>query len=96
MVTRLAGGRKKSRNKMKKSFRTRGKLSLTKYFQEFKKGDKVILRAEPAYQKALYNLRFHNKVGVIIGKKGKCYELTIKDGGKLKKLIVHPIHLTRC
>ncbi len=96
MVTRLAGSRKRSRKKMKKSFRTRGKISLTKYFQEFKKGDSVSLKAEPAYQKGLYNLRFHNKVGVVSGKKGKCYEVMIKDGGKLKKLIVHPVHLRRC
>jgi ribosomal protein L21E len=96
MVTRLAGGRKRSRKKMKKSFRTRGKISLTRYFQEFKKGDSVSLKAEPAYQKGLYNLRFHNKVGVVSGKKGACYEVMIKDGGKPKKLIIHPVHLRRC
>ena len=29
------------------------------------------------------------------GKKGNCYEVLIKDGGKEKTLIVHPIHLKK-
>lgn len=96
MAKRISGSRKKSRKKLRKNTRTKGKISLTKYFQELKAGDRVALRAEPAYHKGLYNLRFHNKIAVVAGKKGKCYEVMIKDGGKLKKLIVHPIHLKRC
>ena len=96
MVRRLSGGRKRSRHKMLKSPRAKGKVSLTKYFQKLKIGDKVRLKAEPSYHKGMYNLRFHKRVGVVSGKKGRCYEVTIKDGGKSKKLIVHPVHLVRC
>ncbi len=93
MVQRIGGPRRKTRHKLKKPTRRKGKISLTEFFKELKIGQKVILKAEPAYQKSLYHGRFHGNVGEIVGKKGKCYYVKINDKGKLKKLIVHPIHL---
>lgn len=95
MVQRIGGSRRKTRHKLQKPIRSRGKISITKYFQEFDKGDKVLLKAEPAVQKGLYHPRFHSKIGVIKSKKGSCYNLSIKDGGKAKTLIVHPVHLRK-
>ena len=63
--------------------------------QEFKIGDKVALKADSGVQKGMYFPRFHGKAGVVKGKKGKCYEVMIKDIGKEKTLIVHPVHLRR-
>ncbi|MDP2906675.1 MAG: 50S ribosomal protein L21e [Nanoarchaeota archaeon] len=95
MSKRIGGFRRKTRNKLKKSLRDKGKISINKYFQEFKIGEKVVLKAEPAIQKGMYFPRFHSKTGLIKGKKGSCYEIIIKDGGKAKMLIVHPIHLQK-
>ncbi len=95
MSKRIGGFRRKTRNKLKKSLRDKGKISINKYFQEFKTGEKVVLKAEPAIQKGMYFPRFHSKTGLIKGKKGSCYEIIIKDGGKAKMLIVHPIHLQK-
>lgn len=78
-----------------KSRRTRGKLSLTRFFAKFSEGDKVVLSGEPAYQKGIYYRRFHAKVGVIGKKQGSCYEVAIKDGNKTKTLVLHPVHLKR-
>jgi len=47
--------------------------------QSFKIGDKVLLKAEPAYQKAMYFPRYHGKIGIVQGKQGKCYIIKIKD-----------------
>jgi len=94
MVTRKGGARKRSRKKMRKERQNKGKISMTHYFQVLKSGDKVVLRAEPAYQKGMYNLRFHGKIGTVLAKKGNCYEVEITDG-KIKKLIVHPVHLNK-
>ena len=94
MVTRIGGARKRSRHKMKKERRKKGKISMTNYFQELKKGDKVVLKAEPAYQKGMYCLRFHGKIATVGSRVGKCYEVSIKDG-KMKKLVVHPVHLKK-
>ena len=61
----------------------------------FNIGDKVYLKAEPAVQRALYHVRFHGKAGVILNKRGRCYEVLIKDFNADKKLIIHPVHMEK-
>ena len=95
MAQRTGGFRRKTRDKLKKGLREKGKISLTKYFQTFSEGDKVCLKGEPAVQKGMYFPRFHGKNGIIKGKSGSCYEVKIKDGDKEKLLIVHPVHLKK-
>jgi len=73
----------------------KGKISLSKYFQEFQDGDKVNLKVNPNVQKGRFFPRFHGMTGDILGKKGRCYEVLIKDGGKKKQLSIHPIHLKK-
>lgn len=96
MAKRIGSLRRKTRSKLRKNIRRKGKISLTKYFQTFKTNDKVQLLAESAVQKGMYFPRFHGKAGKIIGKQGSCYKIEIKDGKKLKTLLVHPIHLKKC
>ena len=93
MVKRIGGFRRKSRHKLKKEYRRRGKISVSRYFQKFKTGEKVLLSAEPAVQKGMYFPRFHGKIGVVQGNAGRCYQVNITDGKKEKTLIVHPVHL---
>ena len=95
MVKRIGGFRRKTRYKFRKGKRSRGKISITKYFQSFDAGDRVYLGVEPAVQKGMYHPRFMGKSGIIKGKRGKCYEVSINDSGKGKTLIVHPVHLVR-
>jgi large subunit ribosomal protein L21e len=95
MVMRIGGMRRKTRYKLKKEMRQKGKISLTKYFQTFDIGEQVYLLAEPAVQKGMYHPRFYGKSGTISGKRGKCYQVAIKDGAKNKNLLVHPVHLKR-
>jgi len=95
MAKRIGGLRRKTRHKLKKGFRNRGKINISKYLQSFQEGEKVTLKAEPAVQKGMYYRRFHGKVGIVKCKKGRCYEVAIKDGGKQKALIIHPVHLKR-
>ncbi len=95
MSKRKGGSRAGSRRIFRKSARTRGKISLTKFFMPYKVGDRAVLAAEPAMQKNLYHQRFHSRSGTIIGKRGDCYELQIKDGGKTKMIIVHPVHMKK-
>ena len=92
-MQRHGGFRSKTRHKLSKNHRTRGKISVSRFFQEFRQGDKVILKAEPAYHKGMYYPRFHGKVGIVNGKQGDCYVVCVKDGKKEKKLIIHPVHL---
>ena len=95
MVTRIGGFRRKTKHKLQKSVREKGKISIKRYFQEYKEGDKVILKAEPAIQKGMYHPRFHGYPGLIKEKKGNAYIIVIKDGNKEKDIIVHPVHLKK-
>jgi len=93
-MVRFRGGiRKKSRHKFQKNYREKGKISLRAFFRKFIPGDKVVLKANTAHQGGMYASRFHGKAGVIGEKKGSCYYVSINDGNKSKKLIVHPVHL---
>ncbi|MDO8741292.1 MAG: 50S ribosomal protein L21e [Candidatus Woesearchaeota archaeon] len=95
MTKRIGSSRKKTRNEFKKGARERGKISLTRFFANFKNGEKVVLLPEPAYQKGLFFPRFIGKVGTITEKIKNCYNVLIQDRGKKKVLLVHPIHLKK-
>ena len=95
MTRRIRGFRRKTRYKFKKSMREKGKLSITRYLQTLKPGEKVSLSLESSVQRGMYFPRFMGKTGIVKGKKGRCYEVLIKDGNKEKLLIIHPIHLKR-
>ncbi len=95
MVKRIGSPRRKTRKKWSRPIKEKGRLNITRYMQEFKNGDRVVLKAEPSYQEGLYYRRFHGRAGVVQSKQGNCYIVQIKDGAKLKSLIVHPVHLKR-
>jgi large subunit ribosomal protein L21e len=93
MAVRIGGLKRKSRYKLKKERREKGKISVSRFMQSFKAGQKVHLSIEPALHKGTYHLRFMGKTGTIKGVKGKCYEVAINDNGKDKLLIIHPSNL---
>ncbi len=95
MSKRKGGSRAGTRRLFRKTPRARGKISLTKFFTPYAVGDRAVLSAEPAVQSALYHQRFHGSAGVVTAKRGDCYELQIKDGGKTKIIIVHPVHMKK-
>ncbi len=95
MVTRVGTNQRKTRQKFKRHCRERGKLSLSKYFQELKAGDKVNLKIDSIIQKGRFSPRFHGLTAVVSGKRGRCYEVIVHDREKEKTLLVHPIHLNK-
>ena len=95
MAQRIGGFRRKTRQKLSKPITQRGKMSLTRFFQAFSIGDRVVFKAESSYQKGMYMPRFHGKNGIVKRKIGRCYEVAFKDSGKEKKAIVHPVHLKK-
>jgi len=96
MVTRIGTKQRKSRHKFKRKIREKGKIPLSKYFQEFNGGDFVNLKIHSSVQKGQFFPRFHGLTGKVTGNmRGNCYEVMIKDGKKSKTLYVHPIHLNK-
>ncbi len=95
MVKRIGTGQRKTRHKFRKGYREKGKISLSRYFQELKPGDKVCLKIDSAQQKGRFHSRFHGKSGTVTGKQGFCYLVSVRDGHKEKTLYVHPLHLIK-
>ena len=94
-MKKIGGFKRKSRHKLTKSKKNRGKISLTRYLQRFDIGQKVSLSAEPAIQRGMYKPSFMGKTGIVKGMQGRCYKVQIDDMGKTKTLIVHPVHLKK-
>jgi len=94
-MARKGGVRRKKSSLLTKSSRSKGKVSLKNYLAEFNEGDRVALKYEPAVFEGTYCPRFVGKSGVILAKRGSCYEVKIKDFNKEKMLIVHPVHLKK-
>jgi large subunit ribosomal protein L21e len=95
MVTRIGTKQRKTRHKYRASIREKGKVPLSRFFQTLKDGDAVNLVTHPNVQKGRFFPRFHGLSGTVTGKKGSCYGVKIKDGGKQKLLYIHPIHLKK-
>lgn len=78
----------------RKSVRTRGKLQLSRYLQEFKEGDSVAVVREKSI-KSSFPVRLQGRTGIIENKRGKAYIVKIKDQNKEKSFIIEPIHLKK-
>jgi len=78
----------------RKSTRTRGKVSISKYFKEFKEGDKVALNFEREIPTPTTK-RLQGRTGVIAGKRGRAYIVSLMDQAKEKTFLIYPIHLNK-
>jgi len=78
----------------RKPIRTRGKISLSRHFQELKKGDSVAIVAEKALQPT-FPQRLQGRTGKVDKRIGKCYSIKIMDQKKEKEFIISPVHLKK-
>ena len=95
MSNRKGGFRRKTRYKLSKNYKEKGKVTLIRYLQKFKSNERVLLKLEPSFHNGIFPARFHGKTGTIKGTQGLCYKVLIKDYNKEKTLLVHPVHLRR-
>ncbi|MHA1733476.1 MAG: 50S ribosomal protein L21e [Promethearchaeota archaeon] len=95
-MVRHHGYRTKSRKVFTKHPRKRGLASLGQYLIEYNIGDKVDIIANPSVHKRGFpHKRFHGKTGVIVGKRGRCFEVEFTDQNKKKMLIVGVEHIRK-
>ncbi len=78
----------------RKLIRTRGKLQLSRYFQELNEGDFVAISREQSIP-INFPKRLQGITGVVEGKRGKAYIVKIKDGNQDKRILIEPIHLKK-
>ena len=91
MVKKSRGFRAKTRFKIKQKVAYRPPI--TKFLQQFKKNQQVVIVQEPSSQRGMPHPRFKGKTGKVLDKRGKSYIVEILDGNKVKKLICRPEHL---
>lgn len=89
------GPRSNTRNIMRKKPRDRGMSPITKGMQEFEKGERVNIVIDPGVHKGVPFPRFQGLTGVVIGKRGAAFEVSIKDGNKTKTVVARPEHLVK-
>ena len=78
----------------KSRVRQKGKLSLSRYFQQLEKGQRVVIKPVASLQPAI-PIRFKGRAGVVEVKRGNAYVVRFKDGKMDKRLIIKPIHLIK-
>jgi len=70
-------------------------VSVAKYMTEFNLGDKVVITPR-AKNIGLPHLRYANRHGIVMEKRGTSYVVEVKDLKTKKLVVVSPIHLTMC
>lgn len=94
LMVRHHGYRTKTRRLYKKKCRARGLPGLSRFMVDYENGDKVDIIGDPSFQKrGLPHRRFFGKTGVIVGSRGRCYEVDVKDGNKTKTLFIGREHI---
>ena len=78
----------------KKKIRRKGKLQLSRYFQELNEGDSVAVVVETSVHSKFPN-RIQGKTGLVKEKRGGSYMIKIKDQEKEKNFLIAPIHLKK-
>jgi large subunit ribosomal protein L21e len=95
MVKASRGLRRKTRNILRKTPRTRGMTPITHEFRTFEKGEKVSVVIDPAVHYGMPHFRFQGKTGVVTGQQGRAFVVELYDGDKLKTVITRPEHLKK-
>ena len=60
---------------------------------KLKAGDRVLIYIDPSYHKGMPHRRYHGKIGVIKGRRGRAFEVETSKGNKKVLLIIPPEHL---
>lgn len=94
-MVKSKGKRSKTRKKLRKSIKERGKSPAEKTIQDFSVGTKVSIKINPSVMEGQPHPRFYGETGTISGKQGRAYVVNVKKGSKNKKVISRPEHLER-
>ena len=78
----------------RKKIRTRGKIQLSGYFQNLKKGDPVAVIKEVSVNSS-FPKRLQGRTGRVVERRGRAYLVKIMDQNKEKTFIIEPIHLKK-
>lgn len=95
MVKASKGLRRRSRNILSKSPRSRGIPPVARIIRKFEEGDSVSIKVEPSIKDGAPHIRFQGRTGKVVGTQGRAYKVQIYDGGKEKIILSDAVHLTK-
>ena len=90
MARRSRGLRSRSRDKL-----AGGRFSIAEALQDFKPGETVVLKLNPAVHKGMPHHRYSGKQGTVVEKRGRSFVVEILDHNKKKFQISRPEHLKK-
>ncbi len=89
------GPRKGTRSLFRVTPRERGKVRITRVIAQFDIGSKAAIEIDSRVRGGQPHNTFNGKTGLIIGKQGRAYLVSIRIGGKMKTVVAAPAHLRR-
>lgn len=89
------GLRYKSRSLLTRPKRSRQGPNPEIYLQDFKPGEKVVIRLNPSVHKGAPHRRYHGKIGEIVERRGRAYVVKVRLGESNRIITLLPDHLAR-
>jgi large subunit ribosomal protein L21e len=93
MAVRSKGFRSKTRHKLSKHPRSRGKPPVTHALRDYPVGTSVAITINASVHKGMPHPRFQGLTGKVVDKRGEAFVIETYSGNKLKTLISRPEHL---
>ncbi|MCS7097279.1 MAG: 50S ribosomal protein L21e [Candidatus Methanomethylicia archaeon] len=93
MIKHSVGYRSRTRKLLRKDVREKGIIPISRVIYPYKEGDKVAITINPSVHKGMPHRRYHGKIGIIIGRRGKAYMIKVNLGDKEKLIITRPEHI---
>ena len=63
------------------------------HLQEFRPGQRVVIRQDPSSHSGMPHIRYMGRVGVVKARRGSAYVLGLRSGSRERELIARPEHL---
>jgi len=92
-MTKSRGLRRKTRKILTKNPREKGRQALGALLHEYEPEEKVVIRINSSVHKGMPHRRYHGKIGLIKGKRGRSYIVKVTEGSKERTLILRPEHV---
>ena len=67
---------------------------LGRLLHRYETGEKAVIKIDPSVHKGMPHRRYQGRVVVVSAQRGRAYVLEFSEGGKARKLIVRPEHIT--
>ncbi|MHA1596752.1 MAG: 50S ribosomal protein L21e [Candidatus Asgardarchaeia archaeon] len=87
------GYRSRTRSILRKHPRERGMAPLGRLLHEYSINERVLIKIDPSVHKGMPHKRYHGKIGVVKGFRGKAIIVSVKLGNKEKEIITLKEHL---